>query len=117
MADGVPHTPYRSSSPDEASRGLLIRRGDGLKQVGDDAVGVDALGLGVEGGDDPVPQDGGGDVADVGHGGVDAAFEQGAGLGADDQTLAGARAGAPGNMAADELGGLGLVGPGGADDV
>ena len=45
---------------------LLGGCGDLFEQVVDDLVGADPFGLGVEGRDDPVPQHGPGDVADVG---------------------------------------------------
>ncbi len=105
------------SSPHQARLRPFGRGGDGIEEVGDHGVGVDPLGLGVEGGDDPVAEDGAGDVADVGDGGVDVAFEHGAGLGAEDQRLAGAGAGAPGDVAADEVGGVGLTRAAGADEV
>ena len=62
----------------------------------------DAFGLGVEVGDDAVPQDGERDRADVVADDVGAAVQDGARLAAEDEVLARARAGAPAHPLLDE---------------
>ena len=56
----------------------------------DDLVGGDPFGLGVEGRDDAVSEDGFGDVPDVGETGVEPPAEDGAGLGGRGSGLPGA---------------------------
>ena len=60
----------------------------------DDAIDVDAFGFGAVVGEDAVAEDGGGEGADVVGGDVGASVEEGAGLGAEDEELGGAEAGA-----------------------
>ena len=88
-----------------------------FQQSFEDIVGLEAFGLGVEVGDDAVAEDGEGDGADVVGGDVVAAVEDGAGLGGEDEVLAGAWAGAPGDVVADELGDVGLAAAGGAGEA
>src|SRR6478736_7851298 len=71
------------------------RRRHRLEQARDDRVGVDALGLGVEVGDDAMAQDGRRQRANVSDGHVVPAVQQGAGLAAEDEGLRGAKASAP----------------------
>ena len=89
---GEPQPPTRTAAPsrphDEGGRRSFGRGGDRFEQVRDDLVGVDPFGLGVEGGDDPVSEDGLGDVADVGDRRGEPALEHGAGLGGEDQATA-----------------------------
>ena len=96
-------------SADDGVEALLLLGGaafdgDLLEQRIDHVVGRHAVGLGVEVGDDAVAEDGLGDRADVVGGDVEAALEDGAGLGREDEVLAGARACAPGEVFLDELG-------------
>jgi hypothetical protein len=87
-----------SSTLDEPGGRAFGWRRDGREQVVDDSIGVDPFGFRVEGRHDPVPEDRRCDLAHVVDRGVDAAFEQGACLGAQNQRLAGTRAGSPGNV-------------------
>src|SRR5882762_1619040 len=70
-------------------------RGNRLQQVIDDAAAVDAFGLGVEVGDEAVPQDRMRERLHVVDADRVAAIEQRARLAGGDQVLRGARAGAP----------------------
>src|SRR5689334_18739260 len=79
---------------------------DMRQQLSDDFVGVDAVGLGLEVDEDAVAQHRKRDGGDVGEGDDGAAFEQSARFGAEQQRLAGARAGAPAHPLPDELGGF-----------
>src|SRR5262249_55227367 len=71
-----------------------------------DVVRLDPVGLGVEVGDQPVPQHRGRDQADVLGGDVRAAVQEGPGLASQHQELTRPRAGAPGDITANEIQGV-----------
>src|SRR5436853_197711 len=77
---------------------------DELEQLLDNLVAVDAFGFGVEVGDDAVAQRGQRDGRDVFGRDVVAALQHGTGFAAEDQILAGARAGSPAHIVLYELG-------------
>ncbi len=79
--------------------------------------GADAFGFGVEVGEDAVAEGGVGDFADVVGADVVAAVEEGAGFAREDESLAGAGAGAPAYVVFDEFWGVGLVEAGLADEA
>src|SRR4029078_6003749 len=82
---------------------ILLTR-DVLHQLLHDRVALDALGLGVEVGDDAVPQHRQRDLADVLRAHVIAALEQCTRFAGEDEVLAGARPSAPGDVVFDEVG-------------
>ena len=86
--------------------------GHGLEELVDDLVGIDALGVGVEVGEDAVPQDGPDDGADVAGADGQAAVEDGPGLGRPGRCTGRRGARAPGQPVLDEVecaGSLGRV--------
>src|SRR5262249_54987983 len=83
-----------------------------LQQLGHDAGAGDALALGGEVGQHPVPEDGKGEGPHVLHRGRIAPLEHRPGLGRHHQVLAGPGTGAPVDVLADEVRGSGLLGPG-----
>ena len=88
---------------------LALVAGCVLDELVDDVVGLDALRLGVEVRDDAVAQHGVRHGPDVVARDVIPAPENGPGLSAQDEVLAGARPGAPRHPFLDELGRLALV--------
>ena len=94
-------------------------RGGGhrLDEPLDDGVGVDALGFGVEVGDEPMPQHRSREGADVLHRHVVAPVHQGAGLAAEDEGLRGADAGPPADPLLHEVRRAGAARPGGVDQA
>ena len=83
----------------------------------DERVGRGPLGLGVEGRDDAVAEDGAGHGMEVGDAGVEPAVQRGAGLGGQDQGLAGPRPGPPGHGLPDQRRGFRLGRARGPDQV
>ena len=87
---------------------------DGRDQLIDDGVGVDSFGVGVEIGDEPVPQNGLGHRFHILDADVEPATGDGPCLCAEDQVLGCTRAGTPGEPVGDEVRRLFFVGTGGA---
>src|SRR5262249_38719238 len=83
--------------------------GDDVGQAADDFVRLDPFGLRIEIRNYAVAEDCGGDGADIFAGDVVTAVQYRAGLGRQDQKLAGPRSGAPGDVVADEVGHVALV--------
>src|SRR5262249_14999821 len=77
-----------------------------LEHLADDVLDADALRLGREVRDQPVPEDRRGDGGNVVGGRVEVAAQDGVGLGSEDEVHAGARPGAPGEPLVDEVGRL-----------
>src|SRR6478736_6872474 len=90
-------SPGRLTRIVESGVEAAARRRHRLEQARDDRVGVDALGLGIEVGDDAVTKDRRRQRANVGDRDVVAAVQQGARLAAQDQRLRRAKASAPAN--------------------
>ena len=113
--------PARGSPPGRSvccRAGLSVGRlGHGLEDSVDDLIGIDALGVGVEVGEDAVPQHGPDHGADVAGADGQAAVEDGPGLGRQDDVLGGAGPGAPGQPVLDEVECAGLLGTGGPHQV
>ena len=80
-------------------------------QFVDDLIGADSFGVGVEVGEEPMPQDRLGHSAHIFAADVQPAVQDGAGLGAEDQILSRARAGAPGEPFVDERRRVRFLGP------
>ena len=89
-----------------------------VDQLLHDIVDFHGIGLGAVVEEDTVTENGGGEGLDVFEFDVDAAFEEGAGLGPEDERLPGAGAGAPTDPIIDKLRGAGLAraGSGGEAD-
>jgi hypothetical protein len=93
-----------------------LRHGQFVEQGGDDFFGGHVFGLGLEGGDDAVAEDVGGDGLDVLRGDIAAALEEGVGAGGEGEVEGGAGRGAVADVVAEgvELVGGGVAG--GEDD-
>src|SRR5947209_20537837 len=84
---------------------LPFAAGNEREDLFDDLLDGDALGLGVEVGDQAMAEHGGGDGLDIFQGHEEPAAHEGAGFSSEDQKLAGAGAGAPTEPVADEIAG------------
>ncbi len=74
-----------------ASRFAIGRLVDRLKELVDDLIGVDTLGVGIEVGEDAMSQDGSNHGADIAGADGEPAMEDGPGLGGQHDVLRGAR--------------------------
>src|SRR5208337_5487358 len=90
--------------------GLAVRRlGHGLEDLVDDLIGADSLGVGVEVGEDAMAEHGAQDGTDVAGADGQAAVEDSAGFGGQNDVLGGTRSSTPGQPVLDEAQRSGLL--------